>query len=117
MPRNAAGAWHFDAALAAASRFALVMLVALGAFALLLAVAGKDPLRAYIDTIVYVFGNAYGFSELLVRMIPLLLTAVAGALPTPIGLLNVGGESPLYLGAWVPPARAPALPGLPATLL
>jgi general nucleoside transport system permease protein len=117
MPRDAAGAWHFDVALAAVSRFALVMLVSLGAFALLLAVAGKDPLRAYIDTIVYVFGNAYGFSELLVRMIPLLLTAVAVALPTRIGLINVGGEGQLYVGAWLATAGALAFQDWPAIVL
>jgi len=33
--------------------------------------AGKDPLKAYGDTLLYVFGNTYGFSELLVRMTPL----------------------------------------------
>ncbi len=42
---------------------------------------GKDPIRAYVDTFHYTLANAYGFSELVVRMIPLLLTAVAVALP------------------------------------
>ena len=67
---------------------------------------GKDPLKAYLDTLVYLFGNAYGFSELVVRMIPLLLTAVAVALPTRIGLINVGGEGQLYMGAWAATAGA-----------
>jgi ABC-type uncharacterized transport system permease subunit len=69
--------------------------------------AGMDPLKAYLDTILYVFGNAYGFSELLVRMIPLLLTAVAAALPSRMGLINVGGEGQLYMGPGSPrPARS-----------
>ena len=71
-----------------------------------LVAAGKDPLKAYIDTLTYVFGNAYGFSELLVRMIPLMLTAVAAALPARIGLINVGGEGQLYMGAWLATAGA-----------
>ena len=33
-------------------------------------------------------------------MIPLLLTAVAVALPSRFGLINVGGEGQLYMGAW-----------------
>src|SRR5580658_8455848 len=85
---------------------ALVAAVALGIFATLLVAAGKDPLKAYADTLVYVFGNAYGFSELLVRMIPLLLTAVAAALPARIGLINVGAEGQLYMGAWLTTAGA-----------
>jgi len=98
-------------------RALVVALLALAVFAVLLLVAGKDPLRAYRDTLLYVFGNAYGFSELLVRMAPLLLTAVAVALPTRLGLINVGGEGQLYMGAWLATAGALACPDLPAWLL
>src|ERR1700733_9474099 len=106
-----------ETTLAAASRFVLVALIAFGAFAALLTVAGMDPLKAYLDTIRYVFGNAYGFSELLVRMIRLLLTAVAAALPARLGLINVGGEGQLYMGAWLATAGALRYPELPAWLL
>ena len=102
---------------AMASRWALVAVIALGVFAALLTAAGKDPLKAYLDTLVYVFGNAYGFSELLVRMIPLMLTAVAVALPTRIGLINVGGEGQLYMGAWLATAGELALSDQPAVVL
>jgi simple sugar transport system permease protein len=91
--------------------------VALIAFALVLLVDGKDPLRAYRDTLVYVFGNSYGFSELLVRMTPLLMTSVAVALPSRLGLINVGGEGQLYMGAWLATAGALDFPGLPAWAL
>jgi general nucleoside transport system permease protein len=84
-----------------ARAYGLATLAALAVFALLLAAAGKDPLRAYADTVVYVFGNGYGFSELLVRMTPLIFTAIAAALPARIGLINVGGEGQLYMGAWL----------------
>src|SRR5271170_1179349 len=97
------------------SRAALtVALAALAIFALVLLVDGKDPLRAYRDTLVYVFGNSYGFSELLVRMAPLLLTSVAVALPSRLGLINVGGEGQLYMGAWLATAGALGFPRLPA---
>jgi general nucleoside transport system permease protein len=86
-------------------------------FAMLLLADGKDPVRAYGDTLVYVFGNAYGFSELLVRMTPLLLTAVAVALPTRLGLINVGGEGQLYMGAVAATAGALYFSNLPAWLL
>jgi general nucleoside transport system permease protein len=117
MPRSAATIRRVETALAAASRFALVTLVALGAFAALLTAAGKDPLKAYVDTVLYVFGNAYGFSELLVRMIPLLLTAVAVALPSRMGLINVGGEGQLYMGAWLATAGALGFSDQPAVVL
>jgi general nucleoside transport system permease protein len=100
-----------------AKAVALIAVVALGVFATLLAAAGKDPVKAYADTLVYVFGNAYGFSELLVRMIPLLLTAVAAALPARIGLINVGAEGQLYMGAWLTTAGALAFSDQPAFVL
>src|ERR1700692_1054634 len=102
---------------ARAKAFALVTAVALGVFATLLVAAGKGPLRPYIDTLTYVFGNAYGFSELLVRMIPLMLTAVAAALPARIGLINVGAEGQLYMGAWLATAGALAFSDQPAFVL
>src|ERR1700722_12521500 len=102
---------------ARAKTFALVAAIALGVFATLLVAAGKDPLKAYADTLTYVFGNAYGFSELLVRMIPLMLTAVAAAVPARIGLINVGAEGQLYMGAWLATAGALALSNQPAFVL
>jgi ABC-type uncharacterized transport system permease subunit len=107
--------WRF--ASARALPVALVPLSAIGVFTALLIVAGKDPLKAYVDTILYVFGDAYGFSELLVRMIPLLLTAIAAALPARIGLFNVGGEGQLYMGAWLATAGALYLGDQPALVL
>ncbi len=98
-------------------RAIVIALAVLAVFALLLLADGKDPVRAYRDTLLYVFGNGYGFSELLVRMTPLLLTAVAVALPTRLGLINVGGEGQLYMGAWLATAGALYCPELPAWLL
>src|SRR5246127_5201013 len=98
-------------------RYGAVFLAALGVFALAMLIAGKSPLTAYADTFRYTIGNAYGFSELLVRMTPLLLTAVAVALPMRIGLINVGGEGQLYMGAWLATAGAIAFSDLPAPLL
>lgn len=115
MQRDGATLWH--SASARAKTFALIGLISLGVFAMILTAAGKDPLRAYADTVAYVFGNAYGFSELLVRMIPLLLTAVAAALPARIGLINVGAEGQLYMGGWLATAGALACDDQPAIVL
>ncbi len=85
----------------ATARYAFILIGALLIYGLVLLIAGKDPIKAYVDTFTFTFGSAYGFSELLVRMIPLLLTAVAVALPSRLGLINVGGEGQLYMGAWL----------------
>jgi simple sugar transport system permease protein len=98
-------------------RASLVVLAALGVFALVLLATGKDPLRAYADTLRYTFGSVYGVSELLVRVTPLLLTAIAVALPMRVGLINVGGEGQLYMGAWLATAGALGCSSLPAWLL
>jgi simple sugar transport system permease protein len=98
-------------------RYLVIIVLALVIFGLILLAAGKDPIKAYADTFAYTFGNAYGFSELLVRMIPLLLTAVAVAFPARIGMINVGGEGQLYMGAWLASGGALAFSGFPAWAL
>jgi len=73
--------------------------VALVVFAAVLLAFGKNPIRAYVDIFGSTLGSAYGLSEALVKMTPLVLTAVAVALPARIWLINVGGEGQLYIGA------------------
>src|SRR4030042_1395520 len=50
-------------------------------------------------------------------IIPMLLTALAVALPARVGLINVGGEGQLYIGAAFAPLGALTFPNLPAWLL
>jgi simple sugar transport system permease protein len=94
-------------------RSALVAAAALAVFALVLLAAGKSPLKALLDTFQATLASGYGVSELLVRMTPLLLTAVAVALPSRLGLINVGGEGQLYMGAWLASAGVLACRHLP----
>jgi len=61
--------------------------------------------------------HTYGLSELLVRMTPLFLTSVALALPSRLGLINVGGEGQLYRALGWPTAGALAFPDLSVWLL
>jgi simple sugar transport system permease protein len=113
----ALAAFRGSPAVRASIRHASVAVAALVVFAAVLLLAGKNPLQAYADTFRDAFGDAYGFSELLVRMIPLLLAAVAVALPARLGLINVGGEGQLYMGAWLASAGALLLPRLPGWAL
>jgi simple sugar transport system permease protein len=104
-------------AVRAVLRPVLAAAAALAAFALVLLVAGKDPIQGYADSFRDAFADWFGFSDLLVRMTPLLLAAVAVALPARLGLINVGGEGQLYMGAWAASAGALFLPALPAWIL
>lgn len=80
-------------------RAALGVILALAVFALFLAATGHNPAAALIDAWGGVIGSAYGLSQVGATMIPLILTALATAVPTRAGLVNVGGEGQLYLGA------------------
>ncbi len=74
---------------------------ALVLFSVLLLSAGKNPLDTYVSLLSSTLGNGYGFSEVFVKLIPLLFTALAVALPARLGLVNVGGEGQLNVGALV----------------
>jgi general nucleoside transport system permease protein len=102
---------------AALLRFVGPFALALFIFALVLLVFGKNPIRAYIDIFSSTLGSAYGISEVLVKMIPLVLTALAVALPSRIWLINVGGEGQLYIGALTATWGALTFSNLPAWAL
>src|SRR5271167_2938593 len=86
--------------------FALLMAALL--FALFLLAIGKSP----VDFVDYVwrggFGTAFSFQNTLQRSAPLILTALAVAIPARIGLIMIGGEGALVLGGFV--AAAVAIP-------
>ena len=81
------------------SRPILGLALALLVFSLFLLASGRDPLDALLEAWSGVIGSSFGLSEVGVTMIPLVLTALATAIPTRVGLVNVGGEGQLYVGA------------------
>jgi len=103
--------------LQAALRYLLMILFALLMFGLILLISGKDPLKSYQDIFKSTFGSTYGFSEVIVAMIPMLITALAVALPSRVGLINVGGEGQLYIGAAFATFGALTFSHLPGWLL
>jgi simple sugar transport system permease protein len=100
-----------------ARTFGGLLALALGVFAVVLLAFGKNPLRAYLDILSSTLGSAYGVSETLVTMTPLLLTALAVAVPSRIWLINVGGEGQLFMGAVFATWGAIHLDHLPGWLL
>jgi general nucleoside transport system permease protein len=68
-------------------------------FAIFLLIVGANPIELYKIMIHSVFGDFYGFGELLIKATPFILTALATALPAKAGLINVGGEGQLAIGA------------------
>ncbi|WP_286802113.1 ABC transporter permease [Marinobacter sp. UBA2498] len=63
------------------------------------AINGRESISLFQEMVMGAFGDGYSFSETLVKTAPILLTALAVALPARLGLISVGGEGQLYLGA------------------
>jgi simple sugar transport system permease protein len=110
-------AWYYKKPVQVFLRYLVIFCAAFFLFGIILWIAGKNPLQAIQDTLAYTLGTASGFSEVIVRMIPLLFTAIAVALPARVGLINVGAEGQLYIGAMLAAGTALAFPNLPAWLL
>lgn len=90
---------------------------ALAIFALLLLILGKDPLATYAAIYAGTLGDSYGWGEVVVKLIPFTLCALAAAIPAKAGLVNVGAEGQLYAGAWLATLLALNLGALPGPLL
>jgi simple sugar transport system permease protein len=77
-------------------------------FSLFLLALGKSPVEFY--SLVYRggFGTAFSIQNTLQRAAPLILTALAVAVPARIGLVMIGGEGALVLGGFA--AAAAAIP-------
>ena len=86
--------------------FALLVSGAL--FAVFLALIGKSPADFYSLLWRGGFGTAFSFQNTLQRASPLILTALAMAIPARIGLIMIGGEGALVLSGFA--AAAVALP-------
>ena len=98
-------------------RYVVLFVLAMTAFAIVLLLAGRDPIQGYKDIFSNTLGSWYGFSEVLVKFIPLALAGVAVAIPSKIGLINVGAEGQIYMGAWLSSWAALTFTNFPGWLL
>ena len=95
------------AAVAAALVIGAVMLLALGV----------NPLEAYGALVSGPLSSVSGFTQMLVKATPLLLVGLGIVIAFRGGVINIGGEGQLIVGALVSTAVALYLPGLPGWLL
>jgi general nucleoside transport system permease protein len=91
------------------------LLAALAVFGLFIAFGGGSPIEAWTLLFRGAFGDAFSWQNSLQRAAPLMLTALAVALPARAGLTVIGGEGALVLGALGCAGLPYLLPGLGGT--
>jgi ABC-type uncharacterized transport system permease subunit len=91
--------------------FALVLALLIGA--LILAVVGGDPWKAYAHIAKASFGDIGVFSDTMVKAIPLILVGLASTVAFRMKLWNIGAEGQFFLGAFGA-SMVVLLPVLPA---
>ena len=86
---------------------------ALIVFGIFVAVFGKNPLDLYFYMYQGAFGTWFSWQNTLTRSAPLILTALCTALPAQLGMVIIGGEGALLIGALAATSMALAMPGAP----
>lgn len=80
-------------------RWVLAVAAAFVIFSILLLVKGVEPFGAYAAMFDSTFNRSRSVQEIFVQMTPLVLGALAVAVPARAGLTNVGGEGQIIIGA------------------
>ncbi len=76
------------------------IVLALFVGAIIIAGQGANPFAAYAAMFEGAFGSGYGFSETLVKAIPLMLAGLGVAIAFRMQLWNIGAEGQIWMGAW-----------------
>jgi len=92
---------------------AFALLAALVAFGIFVALFGKDPTDLYFYMYQGAFGTWFSWQNTLTRAAPLILTALCTALPAQLGMVIIGGEGALLMGALFATAAALMAQGAP----
>jgi len=85
--------------------------------AILIAVAGINPVDAYAALLEGAFGSLSGLGLTLQKTVPLLFAGLGVAFAFRCGLFNIGGEGQLHMGALLGGWLALTFAGLPAPVL
>lgn len=91
----------------------LALVVALGLFGIFVALYGKSPLDLYFYMYQGAFGTWFSWQNTLTRAAPLILTALCTALPAQLGMVIIGGEGALLIGALTASGAALMMPAAP----
>jgi simple sugar transport system permease protein len=86
----------------------MAFLAALVLFGLFVAITGRNPAAVYYQMYRGSFGTWFSFQNTLLRAAPLMLTALATALPLRLGLVVLGGEGSMVIGGLAAAAAAVA---------
>src|SRR5712675_1697222 len=78
---------------------AFAVIAALAAFGVFVLLSGKSPLDLYFYMYQGAFGTWFSWQNTLTRAAPLILTALCTALPAQLGMVIIGGEGALLIGA------------------
>ena len=86
-------------------------------FGVFLASIGANPLAVYVSIYEGSFGSWFSWQNTLARAAPLMLTALCTALPARLGLIVIGGEGALVVGAVATVAAAKAAASAPSLMV
>src|SRR6266481_1126905 len=82
-------------------------------FGIFVALFGKNPLDLYFYMYQGAFGSWFSWQNTLTRAAPLILTALCTALPAQLGMVIIGGEGALLVGALSATAAALVIQSMP----
>ena len=106
----------FERSLSALTPF-LAVLLALAVGAIMLFALKVDPITAYGALIEGAFGSPFALAQVLVKATPLLLVGLGICIAFRGGVINIGGEGQIIVGALATAAFTLALPQAPAIVL
>jgi simple sugar transport system permease protein len=93
------GPSRLEKALPVVGRWAGAIAVAFAVFTILILIKGASPVDAYTGMWESTFQRSRSVEEIFIQMAPLVLGALAVAVPARAGLTNVGGEGQIIIGA------------------
>ncbi|MDX1437253.1 MAG: ABC transporter permease [Anaerolineales bacterium] len=96
---------------------AIATLAALGVGAVMLLLLGANPIEGYIALLDGAFGSLNALADTIVKATPLLLVGLGICIAFRGGMINIGGEGQMILGAIFATAVGLAIPGAPGWIL
>lgn len=81
------------------SRQIVYLIIFTSVVLLFFVVIGKPPFEMFWSMLKYSMGDMFSLSETLSKMSPILFCALAVIVPARLGLISVGGQGQLYVGA------------------